>query len=254
MKYSTRHLLFALAFLCSSAPLQADEPEKTFVELVTEFFEDVATYGKDNLKIIYTMCIHPNEVSAVAASSPWTGKSLVKYVTSDKPQRIWEVGFGPGNITRQIIKKKNAATALDGVELLEEFYTTALNELQLSSDSNVSLNLCGAEDWVPRDYDGAPLYDTVISTLAFTTLPPEVCAGIIKKIARLLKPGGTFSFITYMLSRSLGYCKWNNEEREAYAKKIDAFDALLEEDFRLVKTDKVFLNVPPTYIYHWVKK
>ena len=249
--YTLKIVLFTLLL---TLPLSAEKPQKNFFDNMNEFITDLATYSKDSATVIATLITNPQEVSAVTASSPWTGHALAKHIQPAAPQRIWEIGFGPGNVTREIIKKKNAATKFDAVELLEPFYTTLVNELQPTLDAHTTLNLGAAQDWVPADYKGEPLYDVIISTVAFMTLPPEIAAQIMEKIVLYLKPGGTFSFITYALSRSIGHYKWEQHDRDAYKNKLELFDAALLQHFTQQPTDFVFCNIPPTYIYHWVKK
>lgn len=243
MLSKTKHLLATLMLIVTSTSTASSTVFNNFI--------------KHNIDIIKAMIQEPQKVSAFAASSPWTVDELTRFITPSTRQRILELGFGPGNVTRQILSTKNAKSRFDGLEILPEFFDTTKSDLISENllDSESFLHLTSADSWEPSDYKNKPQYDLVISTIPFIRLPNDVVEGIIKNTAKHLKPGGTFSFITYCFSRSLGHCKISSDDRLEYLEKLELFDSLLNEYFEEEhKEELVLRNLPPTYVYHYTRK
>ncbi|MBY0353829.1 methyltransferase domain-containing protein [Candidatus Babeliales bacterium] len=253
---NNRLLGFGFVFLLSlsvhaAGDFEAIGNDEDEIETPTcsQFFDDLADYGTECVEIARGMWQDATTVSALTPSSPWLAKEVARDITKRKEQRILEIGFGPGSVTKYIIKKMHPKSTLDGVEIMEDLYKYAERRFPKTEYEKVNL-VCGDfVTWKPT-YEQ---YDVIITTVPFTKLPFEVVKGILEKILKLLKPNGKLSCIALMGSRTLGYCSWDREKRRTYAEKINLLDSWKRENFTQETPVRIWLNLTSAYAYHLTK-
>lgn len=224
----------------------------------TQAMEATANYIKGSFAILREFIRHPNQIAALSESSPALANTIIENMlkrNSDQQLNILELGFGTGPVTRQIIENMEQADYLDAIEFEEKFYKLVQAQIKekYTQDNltNVHLHRADFSQWNPSTIK---TYDIIICTIPFTRLPKATLDQIFKKINELLKPGGSFTFISILGARTLGKFKLKTEDRKEYAEKINSLDEWITNTFSKKNQRFVLLNVPPVWVYHLTKK
>ncbi len=232
----------------------------------TSFWQDWRRWGRDTKQIRKARKKNPKEVGALTASSPWLARTLAQSVEGEatvphEPRKILEIGCGPGNVTECIIAKMHPDDRLDAVECTKVLYDQACVRIEALRSAaqgqgfpDVRLH-CSA---FPDFDSGVEQYDDIISTLPFVSLPNEVVITILPAIFARLKPGGTFTYMTF-LGANWGTKVWktitlNFDELKEYNQKMDVFNEWLESAFELERKPIVWLNFTPSWVCAFRKK
>ena len=234
--------LLIVAFLLSSTfNAQAD------------VLNDLKQYGKDSWEIMSMLVKDPKHVAAFTASSPWLVREVVKKVSDSKKvagRRILEIGFGPGTVTQGIINNLKPNDRLDAVEYLKSLYDFTSKKFPQTTYPNVHLHCSAFQNWNPTS---SQLYDTIVCTVPFTKLGFGSVKDILDKSLKLLKPGGTFSYISLIGAQTIGHLKIDSKEREEYKNVLQTLKDWKYTHFT-GKKESVFLNITPCWVYHLTKK
>lgn len=187
---------------------------------------------------------HPGQVGALFQFSEATGNELVRFLKEHKgAKRILELGPGEGGTTKVLCQHLGPQDQLDLVEIDPEFCV----DLQKKFDKKKYPNLKIYCMDVVKFKANQP-YDFIICTIPLTMLEPGTLACLQEKIKTWTKSGAYFSYVEYMFLLK--------------ARKIFAHGAnhtilqqreTLLENFKkryLVRTEKIFGNLPPTYVHH----
>jgi phospholipid N-methyltransferase len=165
-------------------------------------------------------------------------------------RRILEVGPGTGAVTDEIVRVMRAGDHLDLVERNEQFVAHLRARLEDSpilaranADDQISLIHASVEDLA----EDRP-YDLIISGLPLNNFSVELVEQILKKLQRLLAPGGTLSFFEYVAVRRAKSLVSSAAERE----RLRGISRLFGELFQSqeVARDLVLGNVPPAWVHH----
>ena len=184
----------------------------------------------------------PKSVGAILPSSPYLAEKITKNIRkSDKPLKILEVGAGTGVFTTLIGAKLKPDDILDVIELNSNFCDILKRSFE--EERNIKVHCVSIMDWNP-EYK----YDFIISGLPFNAFNPELVRNILDKYQELIKPGGMISYFEYMFLANIKRIVLSEKE------KAESEGTLLNvTEFRnkfKVQRDRVWLNMPPAYVYH----
>lgn len=173
------------------------------------------------------------EVGTICSTSRFVAKVMApKIQKADEPKIIVELGVGTGSITKEILKHLRPQDCYIGIEANNKFLEVCKEGL-CAGDRNISVNfehgfaqnILG----ILKKY-GVSLVDEVISTIPFRILPKKDTAEILRNAKKVLKPGGYFTFIRYILA----------------PENKDVFRVL--HDFAVVDKKIIMRNIPPAEV------
>ena len=218
--------------------------------------EDWKAWGKQWADILKARRQDEKQTGAVSPSSPPLVNEILRYLSSTKPLNILELGAGSGVVTRKVIQKKKPKDRFDAIEIDEGLFETLQKSVLELEDrgcrmDNVHLHHFDFTKWnCPKGIT----YDLIVCTFPFTTLPPDIVQAILDKISQLLKPGGIFTYISYVGAREAvklkAFFKDDEEELDAFKIIMQIFDAWKDEHFTRLKRSIVPINAPPSFVFH----
>ncbi len=202
-------------------------------------------YGDTLVPFIKGIMRNPIEVGACAPCSKYVAKEMTRHInpTTDKIH-VLEVGAGTGAFTSEIEAKLIALGQpyqFDVVEI-DAGYCAVLKE-KFKNNPHVVVHCVSILDWAP-----SYKYNYVISSLPLQNFSVEFIADILDQYESLISPDGTLSYIEYMWLPSIKMSLLRGDRKLELEQKINT---LL--DFRVkhgLGAEKVYLNIPPTYVYH----
>jgi phospholipid N-methyltransferase len=162
-------------------------------------------------------------------------------------RRILEVGPGTGAVTMQIIHDMRSHDRLVLVERNEQFVAhlgERLNEIPSNPSARGRVSLMHAT--VEELPENEP-YDLIISGLPLNNFTVESVEQILKKLGRLLAPGGILSFFEYVAVRRAKALVSPQSDRERLQAIASALGTFLSAE---VRRDLVLINVPPAWVHH----
>ncbi|TDG37693.1 hypothetical protein EZJ43_00955 [Pedobacter changchengzhani] len=146
------------------------------------------------LKSSYLLAKNIKTTGAFTETSTFVANEITKYVSSDQPQVIIEVGAGNGNVTKVILKKMHVNSKLFSFEL-NTFFCENMRE-QIKDERLVIIN-DNAENFDKELVQEK--VDIIISTLPFTIFPIKSSHIILDKFKLRLDKNGRFSQVYYSL-------------------------------------------------------
>ena len=173
--------------------------------------------------------LNPNEkIGAITPSSKFLVKKMLKPVETRKANLVVELGPGPGNITKELLKKVSKNGHLVAFEINEDFY----NHLKKIKDPRFTVINDSAEHiekHLKKMFNTKA--DYVVSSIPLGALPKKVVENITSAAYDSLKSGGKFIQFQYSL------IKYKH----------------LKQKFSEVNLDFTPLNIPPAFIYECIK-
>lgn len=178
----------------------------------------------------------PRTVGAVAPSSQVLAREMVRGLDAGRAARFVELGPGTGAFTGAVLARLGPGGRLLAVELDPEF-TRQVRTKWPAADcvcaSATTLEALVAERHLQP-------VDHIISGLPFASLPRDMTRQILDGIARVLKPGGTFTAFQYVHAYGLP--------------PAVAFRRDLAARFGPVSSRRVVIrNIPPAFVLRWTK-
>lgn len=187
-------------------------------------------------------------VGAVRPTSPPAARAMAAELIrrAGAPTRVLEIGPGVGPITEQIVKAMGPESTLTCVELMAPYADILRQRFATEPDFQRVADRAEVITGDVRDLAEGAEFDVVIASVPFTTLGEETTRGIFEVIQRVLRPGGTCTYIEYA---------WLRGFRQAFDRftgrgggHSDFLDELLRK-YRY-RTDLVLANVPPAWAHH----
>ncbi len=182
-----------------------------------------------NLSMLRAAIRRPKEVSTIFPTSPALARALLQGHSFKKAELVVELGPGTGAITRPLQPRLPRRTEYLGVELVPSLVKTLRKEfpkLNFVQDSAVHLDRIL----------GQRQADSIVSSIPWTLLNPEVQEDLLEAIVGALKPGGIFS--TYVCLNAAWYPAAKN------------LKYLLARSFpSMQKSPIVWANIPPAFVY-----
>ena len=166
-----------------------------------------------------------NKVGAVAPSSRFLRKKMLKHIDFEKATVIVELGSGTGAFTFEILEKLAPDGKLIVFETNKQFYETLAKKI--NDERFVFVNQSAEKLPEILKEQGLDKVDYIISSLPLAILPDKVKNNILSGIKKSLKAEGLFIQFQYSLN----------------AKK------LLRNNFENVSLDFTAINIPPAFVY-----
>jgi phosphatidylethanolamine/phosphatidyl-N-methylethanolamine N-methyltransferase len=184
------------------------------------------------VKFLKEFIFQPAATGAIAPSSGFLARMIVKDVELDRAQAVLEYGPGTGVFTEFILRGLKPGAKFAAIELnpnLAEMFKSRFPRVVLFRDSVANVrSIC--------DKAGMESVDLIISGLPWAVFPESIQSQFLDEMMRVLKPGGRFVTFAYLHGLAL-----------ARAKK---FSRLLPNYFTSVsKSPVVWLNLPPAFVY-----
>ncbi len=165
-------------------------------------------------------------VGAIAPSSNFLMKKMLKKIDFSKDLNIIELGAGTGIFTAEILKRMSKKSKLFSFEINPVFF----NKLNAKyNDERVRFIYDSAEKM--QDYlfkYKLNKVDVVISSLPLAVIPLNIKEEILNSAVKVLDENGFFVQFQYSLN----------------AKK------LLQTKFQNINVEFTALNLPPAFVYH----
>ena len=138
------------------------------------------------------MVLNPRRVGAIWPTSRWAVRDLLNMANLRQARTVVEFGIGTGVYTEEVLKRLHPDGTFLAFEIdpdLAENAATRLRDPRLrvinDSAANVEAYLEGAKA------------DIIVSSLPFTTLPPDVRRDILDAARRTLAPDGQMLVLQY---------------------------------------------------------
>src|SRR3989344_582164 len=143
------------------------------------------------------------EVGTVCSTSRFAAKAMAPEIgLHDEPKVIVELGVGTGSVTKEILKHLRPKDLYIGIEANDKFLEVCRDGL-CAGDRNLSVNfehgLAQNIREILKKY-GVKEADEIICTIPFRILPKRDTKEILQNVKKLLKKGGYFTFIRYLLA------------------------------------------------------
>jgi len=185
---------------------------------------------------------NPATVGSVMPSSPALAEEIIRYIdTKKRAVKILEVGAGTGVFTQEIAKKMGPDDHLDIIEIDPSL--CAMLEVKFIEYKNITVHCMSILDWHPPY-----VYDFIVSGLPFNAFKADFVDEILKTYITLIKPGGILSYFEYIVASDIKKLFLKGEEKRDYLKNLALTSQFIKDFF--FDIDMVFLNIPPTYVYH----
>lgn len=169
------------------------------------------------------------EIGGLSASSDYLCDKVLKHINFKETNCIVELGAGDGSITKNILKRMKPDSTLIAFEVNAAFIET-LNNIK---DSRLHVIHDSAEHIeMHLSKYGFEKTDSVVTSIPYLTLPPELREGIGKAAYKALKKNGRFVQL----------------QCSPMAKKM------YKRIFGNVKVHTVIKNIPPAFIFVCDKK
>lgn len=188
----------------------------------------------------------PQETGAIAPSSRALAQALAApYAAAPRPAAVLEVGAGTGAVTRVIGELLGPQDTLDVCELQTELVDVLARDVLPAAPladayhANRIRLLHGAIEQMTNLRE----YDFIICGLPFTGFPPTLVKTVLDTIARVLKPGGVFSYFEYVALRKLRVAFTFGSHRQRTAETSRLLDDLIRR--HQIGHRTVWLNLPP---------
>jgi phospholipid N-methyltransferase len=168
---------------------------------------------------------------AVAPSSGWLARQMVKAARVAEANCLLELGPGTGAFTRQIQRALPPEARYLGLDMNPAFIARLRGRFP---------RLC-FEQAPAQDFDYSPYlaeggFDAIVCGLPWTAFPESLQTAILDKAFAVLKPGGLFATFAYTGFHRLPQ---GQKFRELLARRSS----------RLETTGTVWRNLPPAFVY-----
>ncbi len=168
---------------------------------------------------------------AVAPSSPFLARRMVKAAKVSEARNILELGPGTGAFTHEIQRTLPTDCNYLGLDMNAAFVASLRSQFP-----GLRFEQAAAQDFDYAPYMAGGGFDAIVSGLPWAALPESVQTALLERIFSVLKPGGIFATFVYTGIH--------------YLPRGQKFRRLLKHRSRQVETTPtVWLNLPPAFIY-----
>jgi phosphatidylethanolamine/phosphatidyl-N-methylethanolamine N-methyltransferase len=168
---------------------------------------------------------NPQRTGSVAPSSPKLAAAMARWLPKNPESYVLELGPGTGAVTDALLKRglrEDRLVAIEHNENLAKLLQKKFPRAHIIAGDAWQLDKLLAANSIPIESVGA-----VISSLPLLNFPKEEAAALAAKIRNILEPRGRWVQYSYQIvkDRSRG-----------------------GDDFRLVASQLVWLNLPPARV------
>ena len=180
---------------------------------------------RDSLLLLSNFIKNPKEVGAVAPSSKFLAREIVKHIEFETSKNIVELGPGLGAFTKLILKKANPNTRLFCFEVNKKFCSYLKKNI---ADRRLVILNAGAET-IRSNLKKFNIKeaDCIVSGLPFRNFTIAKKSKIIEHVKNSLSDKGRFILFQY----------------------TNGLINLLNSYFNKVERKFVPLNIPPAFVY-----
>lgn len=187
-----------------------------------------------------------SEVGTIVPTLAPAARAMCKDFYSDagSARSILEVGAGTGPITEQIARGMRSEDKLVVCELNKSFMSHLRDKFH---SDGVLASVAGSTSFVcdsVENIEGADRFDHIISSLPFSSFDADLLGSIFATYRRLLRPGGTLTYIEYAYLRTIFFSRLPKSSRRRQTH--DFLEEILEA--HQVQRDIVWANIPPVWI------
>lgn len=168
---------------------------------------------------------NPQNIGAIAPSTKYLAKEMIKGIDFDNTKCIVEYGAGTGVFTEEIVKNASKKTKIFVFETNYTFYMELKNKYKIYPNVIV-MNESAEKAHYCLQNNNIKNVDYIISGLPFTSLPKQTSNRIIENTKNLLHSNGEFRTFQYSLLKK----------------------KLFENHFSNISHTKIYKNVPPAYV------
>jgi phospholipid N-methyltransferase len=176
----------------------------------------------------------PGQLGTCFTSTRALSRKMVEGLALERARAVVELGPGPGPVTEQIVARVPRSCWFLAVEQNPELAAVLRQRfprVRVATDDAANLEALCARDGI-----GPGELDAVISGIPFLLLAEPAQRRLLGVVARMLKPGGALSQVTY--------------GAEGVMPKARRFRRVLESIFPEVRRHgPVLANVPPAFVY-----
>lgn len=185
-------------------------------------------------------------VGALIPSSKLTAQAMIaELVRNPNPKVILEAGPGTGPVTVELIKHLGPADKLVLCEINKEFADLLQDKFQSDPDLARHKHQVEVLQCCATEIKGEGVFDYIISAIPFTQLPADLTEAILNTFVRLMKPGGTFTYLEYAYLRDLRRLKVVSAGPDF--QKVDTILKNFIDKYQF-RRERVLFNVPPAYV------
>lgn len=179
---------------------------------------------------------NPRTVGALAPSSRFLARRVVRAWDWEPGSSIVEFGPGTGSFTVEILKRLPAGGRYLGIEKDPVFVQRLRSRfpgVPFAAESVTQLSAI-------TEIEDFPTIDHIVSGLPFASLPPSLIEEVLEAIVRSLRPGGTFTTFQYVHAYPMPSARFFRDRMEEHF----GHHVLLQVEPR---------NFPPALIFTWQK-
>jgi len=187
-----------------------------------------------------------DHIGALMPTSRQAAKAMAAEALRQKsPKQILEVGPGTGPITTELVRHLKAEDRLVLCEVNEDFVKYLRRRFETEPELKRVRHQVEIIHNSVTEMGGEQCFDYIISAVPFTRLPAELAEQIFETYRRLLKPGGTLTFLEYAFLRSLRNMTKKSSNTDFVRVDHMMRDFINRYQFR---SDRVIMNFPPANI------
>jgi len=187
-----------------------------------------------------------DHIGALMPTSRQAARAMAGEALRQKgPKYVLEVGPGTGPITTELVRHLKAEDRLVLCEVNSDFCDYLKRRFENEPELARVRHQVEIVHSSVTELGGEHVFDYIISAVPFTRLPAELAEEIFNTYRRLLKPGGTLTFLEYAFLRSLR--KLTQSKQESNFVKVDQLMKEFINRYQF-RADRVMLNFPPANV------
>lgn len=235
--------------------MTGDQPNRLNLAAATLGAQLGTTRNHEELKVNLTETMlflsqlaHPGskEIGALIPSSRQTAQALIaEAVRNPNPKKILEAGPGTGPVTMELVKHLKPEDRLVLCELNPDFCQFLKDKFETDPELVRFKDQVEILNQSATDLQGDGTYDYIICAIPFTQIPSDVTQAILDTFQRLLKPGGSFTYLEYAFLREIRRMKVVPSNPDFF--KVDEILKAFVDRYQY-REEQVLFNVPPANI------